>query len=108
MKVQIYKVGGFFRWISSLMTFGSAGNLTYNDDEISYKTSFLNFGGKFNCKLNELSEIGQSKYINYLVFPNKCLVMQPNGKKAFKFTFHSDNDKNDFLSFCKEHNIKTP
>ena len=108
MKVQIYKVGGFFRYMSTFYTWGSMGDLTYDENTISYKSSFMNFGGKFNCRLDELSEIGQSKYINYLVFPTKCLVMQPKGKKAFKFNFWSENDKNDFLAFCKENNIKTP
>jgi hypothetical protein len=108
MKVQIYKVGGFIRWMFGFYTRGSAGNLTYSNEGISYKSSFMNFGGKFSCNLSDLSEIGQSRYINFLVFPNKCLVMQPANKKAFKFFFHSNNDKDDFFNFCAENNIKTP
>jgi|TARA_B110000879_G_scaffold171777_1_gene222896 hypothetical protein len=108
MKVQIYKVGGFFRWMLSLTTRGSAGELTYTNEGISYKSAFMNFGGKFNCNLTDLTEIGQSRYINFLVFPNKCLVLLTANRKAFKFFFHSDNDKNDFFTFCRDNNIKTP
>ena len=61
-----------------------------------------------NLNLADLTEIGQSRYLNFLVFPNKCLVMQPANGKAFKFFFHSDNEKNDFFAFCRDNNIKTP
>ena len=108
MKVQIYKVGGFIRWMMGITTRGSAGDLTYSNEGISYKSAFMNFGGKFNCNLADLTEIGQSRYLNFLVFPNKCLVMQPANGKAFKFFFHSDNEKDDFFAFCRDNNIKTP
>lgn len=108
MKVQIYKVGGFFRWISGITTRGSAGDLTYSNEGITYKSAFMNFGGNFNCDVADLKEIGVSKYFNYLIFPNKCLVMQSGNGNQFKFFFHSDDDKKDFFTFCKNNNIKIP
>lgn len=89
----------------SLTTFGSAGDLSYDPDGLKYKSAFMNLGGKFSCKLSELKKIDQSKYIDFLVFPRKCLVLFLENGKTFKFKFASENDMSDFFIFCKENNI---
>ena len=88
-----------------MTTFGSGGVLTYGAEGIMYKSSFMNFGGKFACKLNELEKIDESIYLDFVAFPRKCVALILKKKKFFNFKFASDNDRRDFFDFFKDNNI---
>ena len=96
-KVQVYKRGGFFRWLLSLYTFGSAGSLSYDHLEISYKTAFMNMGGKFSYPITDLETIEIVRFIDFLIIPRKCLKLTFKDGESHKITFHLRKEKDAFL-----------
>jgi len=48
LKFRASRQGGFWRWVSSLKTSGSYGEISFDEKVINWQSSFMNFGGKFN------------------------------------------------------------
>jgi hypothetical protein len=86
-KIDAFLQGGFFRWITTAQTGGSAGTLKITDRGISWKTAFMNFGGAFTHSLDEIRSVSRAKYLNFLVFPTSCLQITFTNGKCYKFTF---------------------
>ena len=92
-KFDAYRQGGFFTWLMSFYTGGSAGNLQITEDKIKWKTAFMNFGGKFEYNLNQLKSVEKSKYLNFWVFPSQCFKFNFDDGKSYRFTFSFSGGK---------------
>ncbi len=110
-KEQVFRVGGFWRWLFSMLTWGSSGEFTYNDEGIEYRSNFMNYGGHFNAKWNDIRKIGKGKFIDFVVFPCECEKIQLHDGKLLKIkwqtplSFENKTNRDSFLNYAKSKGI---
>jgi hypothetical protein len=105
-KFTASRQGGFWRWMFSLKTAGSFGEISYDEKSINWKSSFMNFGGQFNRNIDELETITNSKYIDYLIFPRKCYLFSFSDGKKYKFKIPFEQSTQEWQNFKNKFSSK--
>jgi|TARA_B100001559_G_scaffold257199_1_gene221505 hypothetical protein len=111
-KEQVFRVGGFWRWLFSMMTFGSSGDFTYNDEGIEYKSNLMNFGGHFKANWNEIRIITKGKFLDFIFFPRECEKIELHNGRVLKvkwqtlLSFENKSNRNNFLDYAQKKGIK--
>jgi hypothetical protein len=98
-------------WLTSTVSGGKAGTLKVTDSTIEWKTALLNFGGKFAHPLSEIQSVGRGRYLNFWVFPSKCLLITFTNGKSYKFTFKFSGGakrqvEQDLVTFLRSKGVK--
>jgi len=110
-KEQVFRVGGFWRWLFSMVTWGSSGELTYNDVGIKYKSNFMYFGGHFNATWSEIQKISKGKFLDFIFFPRECEKIEFHDGRVLKikwqtpFSLKNKSNRGNFLNYAQSKDI---